>query len=82
MTKNGKKSNVLIESIPRSLCLSLLFVYFCCGVIHMDLFFQDKVKCSSFIVKLKHQYHNAINKIIFAQKNVHKVATQLPDSYY
>ena len=43
MTKNGKKSNVvLIESIPPFLCLSLLFVYFCCGVYIWIYFFKKK----------------------------------------
>ena len=47
----------------------------------MDLFFQDKAKCSSFNVKLKHQYHNVINKIIFAKKkcsqSLHTITRQL-----
>ena len=44
--------------------------------------FQDKVKCTSFNVNLKHQYQNVINKIIFAKNKIHKVCAQLPNSYY
>ena len=33
----------------------------------MDLFFPEKVECSSLKVKIKHQYQNVINKIIFAK---------------
>ena len=51
MTKNGKKLNVvLIESIPpppppRSVIVICIFLL---SSIHIDLFFQDKVQCSSF----------------------------------
>ena len=82
MTKNGNKPNVaLIESISPSLIVTCIFLL---RSIHMDygFIFQDKVKCTSFNVNLKHQYQNVINKIIFAKNKIHKVCTQLPNSYY
>ena len=45
MTKNENKSNVvLIESMPPSLCFSLVFVYFCCWV-YIWIYFL-KIKCN------------------------------------